>query len=28
LRAVPGEHNINYLRTKKHRLGHMLDEDL
>jgi len=25
---VPGEHNINYLRTKKHRLGHMLDEDL
>jgi len=28
LRAVPGEHNVNYLRTKKHRLGHMLDEDL
>lgn len=28
LKAEPGEHNINYLRTKKHRLGHMLDEDL
>ena len=28
LRAEPGEHNINYLRTKKYRLGHMLDEDL
>jgi 3,4-dihydroxy 2-butanone 4-phosphate synthase/GTP cyclohydrolase II len=28
LRAEPGEHNIDYLRTKKHRLGHMLDEDL
>ena len=28
LRARPGEHNINYLRTKKYRLGHMLDEDL
>jgi 3,4-dihydroxy 2-butanone 4-phosphate synthase/GTP cyclohydrolase II len=28
LRAEPGEHNIAYLRTKKHRLGHMLDEDL
>jgi len=28
LQAVPSEHNINYLRTKKHRLGHMLDEDL
>jgi len=28
LRARPGRHNIAYLRTKKHRLGHMLDEDL
>lgn len=28
LRAEPGKHNITYLRTKKHRLGHMLDEDL
>ncbi|MEJ2702106.1 MAG: bifunctional 3,4-dihydroxy-2-butanone-4-phosphate synthase/GTP cyclohydrolase II [Sedimentisphaerales bacterium] len=28
LRAKPGEHNINYLRTKKYRLGHLLDEDL
>ena len=28
LKAEPGEHNINYLRTKKYRLGHMLDEDL
>ena len=28
LRARPGKHNINYLRTKKYRLGHMLDEDL
>ena len=28
LRAEPGEHNIDYLKTKKHRLGHMLDEDL
>jgi 3,4-dihydroxy 2-butanone 4-phosphate synthase/GTP cyclohydrolase II len=28
LRASPGEHNINYLRTKKRRLGHILDEDL
>jgi len=28
LRARPGKHNIKYLRTKKHRLGHMLDEDL
>lgn len=26
--AKPGEHNINYLRTKKYRLGHLLDEDL
>jgi 3,4-dihydroxy 2-butanone 4-phosphate synthase/GTP cyclohydrolase II len=28
LQAQPGEHNIDYLRAKKHRLGHMLDEDL
>lgn len=28
LQAEPGEHNINYLRTKKRRMGHMLDEDL
>ena len=28
LMAEPGEHNINYLRTKKYRLGHLLDEDL
>ena len=28
LRAEPGKHNIDYLRTKKRRLGHMLDEDL
>jgi 3,4-dihydroxy 2-butanone 4-phosphate synthase/GTP cyclohydrolase II len=28
LRAKPGEHNINYLKTKKYRLGHLLDEDL
>jgi len=28
LKAEPSEHNINYLRTKKHRLGHLLDEDL
>ncbi|UCC97968.1 MAG: bifunctional 3,4-dihydroxy-2-butanone-4-phosphate synthase/GTP cyclohydrolase II [Phycisphaerales bacterium] len=28
LRAEPGQHNITYLRTKKRRLGHMLDEDL
>ncbi len=28
LRADPSEHNIDYLRTKKRRLGHMLDEDL
>ena len=26
--ADPSEHNIKYLRTKKHRLGHLLDEDL
>jgi 3,4-dihydroxy 2-butanone 4-phosphate synthase/GTP cyclohydrolase II len=24
----PSQHNIDYLRTKKHRLGHMLDLDL
>ena len=28
LRAQPSEHNVDYLRTKKYRLGHMLDEDL
>jgi 3,4-dihydroxy 2-butanone 4-phosphate synthase/GTP cyclohydrolase II len=28
LRAVPGEHNIDYLRAKKYRLGHLLDEDI
>ena len=28
LRANPSKHNINYLRTKKLRMGHMLDEDL
>jgi len=28
LRAEPTEHNIGYLRAKKHRLGHILDEDL
>ena len=28
LKAVPGEHNIDYLRTKKNRFGHLLDEDL
>jgi 3,4-dihydroxy 2-butanone 4-phosphate synthase/GTP cyclohydrolase II len=28
IRARPSKHNINYLRTKKHRLGHMLDDDL
>ncbi len=28
LLAEPGEHNINYLRTKKYRLGHILDDDL
>jgi len=26
--AKPGKHNIGYLRTKKYRLGHILDEDL
>ncbi len=28
LKAKPGKHNIDYLRTKKYRLGHILDEDL
>jgi 3,4-dihydroxy 2-butanone 4-phosphate synthase/GTP cyclohydrolase II len=28
LQAEPCEHNVDYLRTKKRRLGHMLDEDL
>jgi 3,4-dihydroxy 2-butanone 4-phosphate synthase/GTP cyclohydrolase II len=28
LRAQPSEHNIKYLRAKKYRLGHILDEDL
>jgi 3,4-dihydroxy 2-butanone 4-phosphate synthase/GTP cyclohydrolase II len=28
LQAKPCEHNINYLRTKKRRLGHVLGEDL
>jgi len=28
LKAKPGKHNIDYLRTKKYRFGHMLDEDL
>jgi 3,4-dihydroxy 2-butanone 4-phosphate synthase/GTP cyclohydrolase II len=28
LQAEPTEHNIDYLRTKKYRLGHILDEDL
>jgi 3,4-dihydroxy 2-butanone 4-phosphate synthase/GTP cyclohydrolase II len=28
LRAEPGRHNVDYLRAKKHRLGHILDEDL
>ncbi len=28
LRAEPTEHNVDYLRTKKYRLGHMFDEDL
>ena len=28
LMAKPGPHNINYLKTKKHRFGHLLDEDL
>jgi 3,4-dihydroxy 2-butanone 4-phosphate synthase/GTP cyclohydrolase II len=28
LQAEPTEHNIDYLRAKKYRLGHILDEDL
>ena len=28
LQAEPSKHNIDYLRTKKHRFGHMLDGDL
>jgi 3,4-dihydroxy 2-butanone 4-phosphate synthase/GTP cyclohydrolase II len=28
LKARPSEHNIDYLRTKKNRMGHLLDEDL
>jgi len=28
LQAKAGEHNIEYLRAKKYRLGHILDEDL
>jgi len=28
LKARPGKHNIDYLRTKKLRLGHMFGEDL
>ena len=28
LRAEPSKHNIDYLRTKKYHLGHILDEDL
>ena len=28
LKAKPGKHNVDYLRTKKRRLGHMLDADL
>ena len=28
IRARPSKHNVDYLRTKKHRLGHMLDGDL
>ena len=28
LRAKPSKHNVNYLRTKKRRFGHILDEDL
>ncbi|MFC1738895.1 3,4-dihydroxy-2-butanone-4-phosphate synthase [Planctomycetota bacterium] len=28
LKAVPGRHNIDYLRTKKSRLGHLLNDDL
>jgi 3,4-dihydroxy 2-butanone 4-phosphate synthase/GTP cyclohydrolase II len=28
LKAQPSKHNIDYLRTKKYRLGHLIDEDL
>jgi 3,4-dihydroxy 2-butanone 4-phosphate synthase/GTP cyclohydrolase II len=28
LKAEPGKHNIDYLRAKKYRFGHILDEDL
>jgi len=28
LKAKPGQYNIDYLRAKKNRLGHILDEDL
>jgi len=28
LRAEPGRHNVDYLRAKKYRLGHILDQDL
>ncbi len=28
LRVRPGKHNLRYLQTKKHRFGHLLDEDL
>ena len=28
IKAKPGEHNIDYLRTKKYRFGHLLDDDL
>ncbi len=28
LKAEPGKHNVDYLRAKKSRFGHMLDEDL
>ena len=28
LEIKPGKHNVDYLRTKKTRLGHMLDKDL
>jgi 3,4-dihydroxy 2-butanone 4-phosphate synthase/GTP cyclohydrolase II len=28
LKVEPGKHNIDYLKTKKTRLGHMLDEGL
>lgn len=28
LLATPGRYNIDYLKTKKHRLGHLLDDDL